>query len=105
MTLIEAIAVLNERRHGDTDEWEAENLPGRDVGVRGQYRCEHFLTPFEAFAIAERYLSGTTEEADQQVARSEMGSPGDAEVVRPVPNPKLGEPNCSYVPPAWWPFR
>lgn len=57
MTLNDAVAVLNDRRHRDHSAWAAEDLGGEPI-VCGDDRDE-WLTAFEAVAVAEAYLATT----------------------------------------------
>ena len=68
MTLDEAVAVLNERRHNGFDRWIAmewtvlERFGTTDTAVWGETpfereaSTEFLLTPFEAIAVAEKYV-------------------------------------------------
>lgn len=51
----EAVAILNERRHGDADCWEAL---GHDAIIAEEAGRFNFLDGFEARAIALAYLLG-----------------------------------------------
>lgn len=65
MTLPAAIAVLNQRRHNDREDWiiyKATIPPGHVVTNRD--KPEYWLTPWEAIACAERYLRETAAAAE-----------------------------------------
>ena len=55
MTIDEAVAILNERRHHGHQGWYVSGPPGEHQLVFGEDRYEWF-EPFEVVAIAEKYV-------------------------------------------------
>lgn len=64
LTLEAAVAVLNEFKHGGIDNWSLRQYTSnpRSITVIGPNDRDDWFDPFEAIAIAEKYLAGDNPE-------------------------------------------